>query len=376
MTTPQHDVRPILEWDCGTAYDFFISYAVLSNPKRFGVRSSWASGMRARLAPKDRNVMDTAVSVLGVPAPWVHEMKAPKNAEQSLNALSNIPAKERLVALTPVPCKEGQIEERQFLLAIAARGAWSAADVEQLAEVRSKRGAKHKFPKREDLERILETWAQAEQFGEDYLVGLRAYYDVFFAEEEKRIASKLEMALRAAMEKADAMRTLDFLEEITQGIRYEDASNMERLTLVPSYWINPLVQTHTLGAGHRLLAFGARPANDSLVPGDPVPDALRNSLKALADPTRLRILRYLHHDPMTMAELTKRLRLRMPTVIHHLSALRLAGLVSIHIEGKGKGPGQRYGVRTEGLDASIQSLQAFIRGDRSEREDERAKEDT
>jgi Bacterial regulatory protein, arsR family len=72
-----------------------------------------------------------------------------------------------------------------------------------------------------------------------------------------------------------------------------------------------------------------------------------------------------------MAELTKRLRLRMPTVIHHLSALRLAGLVSIHIEtlasihadNKAKGHRQRYGARVESLDATLLALKSFVESD-------------
>ena len=70
----------------------------------------------------------------------------------------------------------------------------------------------------------------------------------------------------------------------------------------------------------------------SLVPGELVPDALYQPLKALADPTRLRILRYLSDEPLTPAALARRLRLRSPTVIHHLDALRLARLVILTLE--------------------------------------------
>ena len=40
--------------DVGTAYDFFISLQVLHEPKKFGVRGAWASGMLARLTAESR----------------------------------------------------------------------------------------------------------------------------------------------------------------------------------------------------------------------------------------------------------------------------------------------------------------------------------
>jgi len=103
------------------------------------------------------------------------------------------------------------------------------------------------------------------------------------------------------------------------------------------------------------LTFGARPADASLIPGEVVPDRLLQALKALADPTRLRILRYLAQEPLTQAELARRLRLRPPTVTHHLHALRVAGLVHIMLQ-KVKDDNNRYMARQE----AIQELGALI----------------
>ena len=92
----------------------------------------------------------------------------------------------------------------------------------------------------------------------------------------------------------------------------------------------------TLDEETALFVYGARPADMSLVPGELVPDALYQALKALADPTRLRILRYLSDEPLAPAQLARRLRLRPPTVIHHLDALRLARLVIVTLAPEGK----------------------------------------
>jgi DNA-binding transcriptional ArsR family regulator len=372
MSAAARDAQVKISWDVGTAYDFFISHAVLQDPKKFGIRSAWASGMRARLQSEDRETLDTSLLVVGIPAKWIHSLPQPKSVDHCLSALSQIQKQDRLSVLTCCPHQEDERTPKQQLLSsVAKQGSWNEADFEALRSLSLKKKMYYAASSTEELQHVLETWSQAEAFGERLLVALRNYHAVFFKEEEQRIAPKLIRALEHAQARSKSLSTLVFLEEISQGIRYEDMPRIEELTLVPSYWVSPFIQIHSMDGNRRLWTFGARPASDSLVPGEPVPDALRVSLKALADPTRLRILRYLRQDPLTMAELTKRLRLRMPTVIHHLSALRLAGLVSIHVEtvaaihgkDKAKGHRQKYGVRTEGLDAALSALKGFIESD-------------
>jgi DNA-binding transcriptional ArsR family regulator len=106
-----------------------------------------------------------------------------------------------------------------------------------------------------------------------------------------------------------------------------------------------------------ILLFGVRPAGASLVPGEQVPDALLQALKALADSTRLRILRYLVQETLTPSELSRRLRLRAPTVTHHLNALRLAGLVRLELQAGGE---KRYTARQEGIRLVLKSIHQFL----------------
>jgi ArsR family transcriptional regulator len=58
-------------------------------------------------------------------------------------------------------------------------------------------------------------------------------------------------------------------------------------------------------------------------------DALLSALRALADPTRLRILRLLAEavDPVCVCDITSAAGVGQPTVSHHLTVLRRAGLV-------------------------------------------------
>ena len=94
-----------------------------------------------------------------------------------------------------------------------------------------------------------------------------------------------------------------------------------------------------------------------LVPGDTVPPGLVEAMKAMADPTRLRILRYLAEGPQTPSQLARRLRLRPPTVTHHLNTLRLAGLVEIIIHAEGE---RGYALHTGGVQRAMNHFHEFI----------------
>ena len=127
----------------------------------------------------------------------------------------------------------------------------------------------------------------------------------------------------------------DLFEELSQGLRFTELPEIDELILAPSFWVTPLMYFGHLGSSKAVWLFGARASDQSLVPGETVPDALLRALKALSDPTRLKILHYLSQEPLSPAELSRRLRLRAPTVTHHLQTLRLAGLVQVTL-GKGK----------------------------------------
>ena len=76
-------------------------------------------------------------------------------------------------------------------------------------------------------------------------------------------------------------------------------------------------------------------ASDSQRISDDAVKDLVQLFKLLADETRLRILFFLHQtDELNVLELCKRLRLRQPSVSHHLALLRAAGLLEMRRQGK------------------------------------------
>jgi DNA-binding transcriptional ArsR family regulator len=348
-----------LLWDWGTAYDLFVSLHVLHEPGDFGVRGAWAAGVRARLPSVARETLEQSQALWGVPFHWIHTLPGPKDGATVLWALGQVAPEERLPLLALSPDVPGEVGE--MLKGTAARQAWDEGEREALRaafqRANDSEGGK-KAPSAEKLTSILSLWAGAGEYGERYLEALRAYHDAFFAEEEMRIAPALEASLARAQELANKLALPDLLEELSQGLRFTVPPEAARLLLVPSYWSTPLVFFGQVSAERDVWLFGARPADASLVPGEAIPESLLRVLKALSDPTRLRILHDLSRESLTPAEIARRLRLRAPTVTHHLKVLRLAGLVQMTL-GEGKKT-RSYAARSEAVAAACASLESFL----------------
>lgn len=331
----------------------FMSLDVLHHPDEFGLRGAWAAGVRSRVPAPERETLQQARLFYKGPIYWVYTLPAPKDSATVLEAMEQIPAAERLRVLTFFPNVSPQVKE--VLENVAARQSWSTDDQKTIRAAFQN----EKIPLK-DVSELLDMWTQPEEFGRRYLAALQAYRHAFFAEEEKRIHPALQAAVKRSQALAKRLAVPDLLEEISEGLHLPEASQVAELVLIPSFWVTPLVAFIQVSDERMLFMFGGRPADASLVPGESVPDSLQLGLKALADPTRLRILRYLTTEPLTPAQLARRLRLRAPTVVHHLRALRLAGLVHLTLE---SGRKVHYAARSEAVDNIFTILQDFLEQD-------------
>lgn len=345
-----------LQWDIGTGYDFFVSLVVLHAPTKFGLRAAWAAGMRQRLPSADRELLEDLHETIlsSPPMAWIHGMPGMKDAPEVLDALKALSPVERLFTVG-----EYCADMREIFDDVAAGEAWTEDHVSVVKDVviscMGKKSISTKY-----VHKLLDTWARAGEYGERLPGALRSYYEVFFAEEERRIRPALEEGLARAKELAEKMPLTELLIELSQGVHITELHAWPQLTLVPSFWGSPYVFFGDLGGDRHLLLFGARPADASVIPGEVVPDSLINALKALADPTRLKILRYLAAEPLTPTQLARRLRLRAPTVVHHLQAMRTAGLVYIML---GDGKEKSYQARMDHVLATCEALQGFLTQD-------------
>ena len=346
MSTPE------LSWDFGTGYDFFVSLYILHEPDEFGLRLSWAAGVRSRLPSEHREILEQAHSVVHFPFSWVFALQDVKDSANVIWALRQLTPQQRLPDLAESSGMPARVLE--FLQEVAARRGWNPEDQDSLRDVYQE----YKPPAlAKKASQILDIWSNLAEFGERYLSALQVYRDVFFAEEEERIRPALDAAIREAQQQAGELSIDVLIERVSRGIRFEDGIHVLELVMVPSYWITPLVVYKHLGEERGLFLFGARPEDDSLVPGAQVPDSMLRTLKTLADPTRLRILHYLTQETLSPAQLTRRLRLRAPTVTYHLNALRLAGLVYLTLGDKKR---KYYAARSEAISGTFASLDAFL----------------
>jgi DNA-binding transcriptional ArsR family regulator len=346
--------EPNITWDSGTAYDLFMSLEVLHDPEHYGLRASWAAGVRSRLSPDERKFLEELHGFLWVPLHWIHTLPAPKDAATALWALRQIPPAERPKVLLNFYELCDEPDAGDTLLKVIDKRAWDQGDLEILKKCHMSK--KHEKAS-ERLATFLDWLSRPDELGELYLSALQSYYQAFFAEEEKRIAPVLRNSLVHAQELAGRLPFADLLVELTQGVHFEEPFKESNLVLVPGYWNTPFVIFPKIGPDSMLILFGVRPLDMSLVPGEQVPDTLLLVLKALADPTRLKIMRYLNEASLTPSEIARRLRLRPPTVTHHLSALRLAGLVHLSLDSSGE---KRYAARMEAIHTSCAQLVEFL----------------
>ena len=131
-------ISPTIEWDYGTAYEFFISLHVLHQPEHFGIRASWAAGVRSRIPSAERKLLEDIYSLTGVPMAWINSLPAPKDALTALWALRQIPASQRMIKLQEVDKvivddgTETSAKHKQFndtLLRIADHRTWTVEDL-------------------------------------------------------------------------------------------------------------------------------------------------------------------------------------------------------------------------------------------------------
>jgi len=359
MTKRADGSTPHLLWDVGTAYDFFQSLTVLHFPEKFGIRKAWPAGVRARLTPASRETLEVAQNLFYAPIHWIYTLPEPKNAETVLWSLGHVPPPERLFGLA-FDSAEASTDVAITLAETAARGAWNERDRARLRAAFTCTESGKCPHSDEKLASMLDAWANAESLGEALLPALRNYHEVFFAEEERRIEPTLARAVESAQALADKLSLPDLLEEISGGIRFDGPMDVDEVVLAPSYWLTPLAIWNRVSSERMYLLFGARPAEASIVPGETVPDALLHALKALSDRTRLKILRLLAKKPITAAQMARELRLRAPTVSHHLQALRVAGLIQITVpSADGRGT-PRYALRPNALADVFETLNEYL----------------
>ena len=325
-------------------YDFIVSLRALYNPRTFVASRSWAAAAR-RTFPADLLELgafyfqgsDTALGYgalrlvphLGADAPPAELITALKRTPADILAGYMLDTGE-------VPMATLQVLER------AVRGVVRDREVEQ---------ALHQLPPvwAKRCRRVLSdpTAAKAD------LIKVMDWYRKFrFDDEVQQLAGPIQAAVKKATGLLAVLRTSEAVEQLLGGYTLSEDLDLERITLAPSVFIYPFMSSRVDERAHEaVIVFGVRRKGASVHGRVPDEDLL-DVLKAMADHGRLKALTLLAERSLYGPDLVRELGVTQPTVHHHVSQLRAAGLVRQERTARG----MRYSIRQESVREVVQAL--------------------
>ncbi len=247
--------------------------------------------------------------------------------------------------------------EDQGLIEQAASG-----DMEAVKQVMGDR-AKKAPEKLEFLDWLVTT----EGLPQRYANALRRFRETAFSEHEEDFAAAISRAAAARRTSPTRGEAKAVVEEVTSGIDFDIPLGVSRVVLVPSVVTRPLSLVDGHG-GTLVVYYGIA---DEFIDSDPEapPSWLVRTYKALSDERRLRIMRRLSEGSASLDELTSLLGLSKSTVHHHISQLRAAGLIRVHIPHNDEYQKHKiYSLREQSLADASGFLTSYLRNtDQEER---------
>ena len=193
---------------------------------------------------------------------------------------------------------------------------------------------------REALGRLLDV--PAKETKELVLGALRLFAEEVLAPREQDVVPPLLSAADSARALAATLGAGDVISRLTQGYVYEPEPGLPRVVLVPQVALRPSL----LLCQHRDARVICYPLpREHVDPEIALSEQAVTVGRALADETRVRILRHLAVESASLDVLAERVGLARSTAHHHLGQLRAAGLVTL----RGNAQGYSFALRSEGL---------------------------
>jgi DNA-binding transcriptional ArsR family regulator len=334
----------VVEWDVRTIYDFLFSLSedaggaedLPAEDRRWLVDSRATLAADGHSLEQLRHDLSVHIASFAVERPWLQTVSS------FLDALE---------AEGPGPLLEAAFGE-------ALEGAPAARPIFDRA-VRGDRSAVTELTealpdwKRKDSLALLEDPIQTHR----QVIALLRAWNRRFAEIDDRVHAILVRDYDARAEDRANLSPADVVEKATGGIRLLPEPGIRRVILAPSYFSRPY---NFLLAGEDWRFFGYPVADSSLDKGDDLapPLAVLRLHRALGDGTRLRILKLLAGSDLYLTEIAQQLELSKPTIKHHLSLLRAAGLLTV-VE---SGSVMYYSLRRDRLEDATADLKSFLVG--------------
>lgn len=182
---------------------------------------------------------------------------------------------------------------------------------------------------------------------------LDAWNGIYFKDIDPAILPGLEADASRTRAAVEEMPPEALVERATNGVQFCPEPLPETVLLVPQYHYRPW-NVFSSFRSTKMIAYpvDALPA----VRGEPSAD-LMHLTRALADESRLRILRDLAEGPRTFSEIARSTSLAKSTVHHHMVALRAAGLIRVRVTG---GKSDVYSLRPGAVERVGESLNAYL----------------
>ncbi|ASA21871.1 ArsR/SmtB family transcription factor [Paenibacillus donghaensis] len=187
-----------------------------------------------------------------------------------------------------------------------------------------------------------------------YIPLLRLWHEHYFRRVEHKI---LPLLIEDASEKKmleSKMAPMALIEYASGGVVIEDIPDLRTIVLLPTYHNRP-INTYCF---YKTLMIVQYPVDVPMEDEAEPPTVLLRMTKALSDPTRLRLLRYVAREPKTLWEMQSDLGQSSEMLMHHLLMLRVAGLLRIHLRGDSD---ERFSIRPDGASELQMFLESYIR---------------
>lgn len=314
--------------------------------------SDWLEGVRKRIPDDLADEIETlggpnahiwlAISSLLLAAPHPHD---PERVFEWLSGVDEQRLRRWIIGYT-------SHEEDQALIEQAAEGDIDAA-IRLLGPYAEKKP---------EMVSYLAWLLDADGVPDRFATTLQRFRREVFSEYEDEFGAAIARAAAARKAAPSRGSAQEVVEEVTSGIDFDIPLGTSRVVLVPSVITRPLslIDSHR---GTLVVYYGIA---DEFIDTDPEapPSWLVRMYKALSDEKRLRILRRLSEGETSLDELTEILGLSKSTVHHHISQLRAAGLVRVHLLSDESGSKQkRYTLRERSLTDAGTFLDSYLRAE-------------
>jgi DNA-binding transcriptional ArsR family regulator len=185
---------------------------------------------------------------------------------------------------------------------------------------------------------------------------LLRWYDLIFAADVPRITKVIQREVGRQQARIATNQPAEIFTSLIHGVAFETPANIEHIILAPCMMIAPIIFSYVV--------------DETMTFCYPIEEAAHNAAEqelltrremvrlfdALADDTRLRILRHLADRQMYLTELSEHLKLTKATTRHHMIRLRAAGLVTVH----NREHLTYFSLRQEALDEPSRTLIKFL----------------